>query len=70
MITGDERYVYILYNTGTLAAGVRTEDKKIKEAFCDVCSTIRYWGLIIGVITGDDRDAFSSILLWGLISRM
>ena len=22
------------------------------------------------MITGDDRDAFSSILLWGLISRM
>ena len=28
MITGDDRYVFILYNTGTLSAGVSTEDNR------------------------------------------
>ena len=51
VIKGDEKHVLLLYNTGTLSAGVTAEDKR------GVCCT-KYDGM---KFTCDDRGVYSTI---------
>ena len=69
MITGVDRGVFIKYNAGALSLKAIIGENSVFR------STIYSAEVLNGaysaeVITGDDRDVFSSILFWGLISRM